>query len=291
MFSGSYVAIVTPFHNGKIDEESYANLIERQAEAKTDGIVPCGTTGESPTLSHAEHEHLIALTVRLVNKRMKVLAGTGSNNTAEAIRLSRSAEECGADGCLVINPYYNKPMQSGLFEHFAAIANSIHIPMIVYNIASRTAVNVTTPTMVRLSKIKNIVGVKEASGDLSQMTDVSVSCGPNFSILSGDDSLTLPLLSIGGHGVISVVGNLIPADLKDLIDSFRTGNMARAQELNRKMFPLIKALFSETNPIPVKTALSMMGLIKPEIRLPLTQMESMNAENLRKVMREYGLKV
>ncbi len=291
MFSGSYVAIVTPFANGKIDEESYARLIELQAEAKTDGIVPCGTTGESPTLSHEEHEHLIALTVRLVNKRMKVLAGTGSNNTAEAIRLSRSAEVCGADGCLVINPYYNKPTQTGLYEHFAAVANSIRIPMIVYNIASRTAVNVATPTMVRLSKIKNIVGVKEASGDLSQMTDVSVSCGPNFSILSGDDSLTLPLLAIGGHGVISVVGNLIPADLKDMIESFRSGNLSRAQELNRKMFPLIRALFSETNPIPVKTALSMMGLVKPEVRLPLTPMESANAENLRKAMREYGLKV
>ncbi len=291
MFQGSYVALVTPFRNGIVDEDAFAKLIELQIEGGTDGVIPCGTTGESCTLSHEEHEKLIALTVKLVRGRMKVIAGTGSNNTAEAIRLSQSAEKSGADACLVINPYYNKPTQKGLYEHFKAVSGSIKIPVILYNIPSRTAVNLATSTLSELAKISNIVGVKEASGDLSQMSEVAVACGSKFSILSGDDALTLPLLSIGGHGVISVVANIIPRDVKQMIEAFKTGNTVRAMELHQKMFPLVKAMFVETNPIPVKTALGMMGLLTPEFRLPLTEMEAPNKEKLRQAMISYGIRI
>jgi 4-hydroxy-tetrahydrodipicolinate synthase len=291
MFQGSYVAIVTPFRNGRIDEPALARLIEMHVSAGTDGIVPCGTTGESPTLTHEEHDRMVELTVKLVNGRMKVMAGTGSNNTAEAVRLSKAAEKAGADACLVINPYYNKPTQRGLYEHFKTVANAVKIPIIVYNIQSRTAVNIATPTLADLAKIPNIVGVKEASGDLAQMSDVAVSCGPNFAILSGDDALTLPLLSVGGHGVISVVANIIPRDVKEMISAYNSGNTARATELHKKMFPLVKAMFVETNPIPVKTALAMMGLVAPEFRLPLTPMEEANQNKLREAMITYGLRV
>jgi 4-hydroxy-tetrahydrodipicolinate synthase len=291
MFQGSYVAIVTPFKNGTIDEAALAKLIEMHVDAGTDGIVPCGTTGESPTLTHEEHDRMVELTVKLVRGRMKVMAGTGSNNTAEAVRLSKAAEKAGADACLVINPYYNKPTQKGLYEHFKAVANAVKIPIVVYNIQSRTAVNIATPTLAELAKIENIVGVKEASGDLAQMSDVAVACGPNFSILSGDDALTLPLLAVGGHGVISVVANIIPNDVKTMIEAFNSGNILLATALHKKMFPLVKAMFVETNPIPVKTALAMMGLVSPELRLPLTSMEEANQNKLREAMRAYGLRV
>jgi 4-hydroxy-tetrahydrodipicolinate synthase len=291
MFQGSYVAIVTPFRDGRIDEPALAKLIEMHVDAGTDGIVPCGTTGESPTLTHEEHDRMVELTVKLVKGRMKVMAGTGSNNTAEAVRLSKAAEKAGADACLVINPYYNKPTQRGLYEHFKTVANAVKVPIIVYNIQSRTAVNIATPTLADLAKIPNIVGVKEASGDLAQMSDVAVSCGPNFAILSGDDALTLPLLSVGGHGVISVVANIIPRDVKNMISAYNSGNTALATELHKKMFPLVKAMFVETNPIPVKTALAMMGLVSPELRLPLTPMEEANQNKLRQAMIAYGLKV
>lgn len=291
MFQGSYVAIVTPFRNGTIDEDALAKLIEMHVDAGTDGIVPCGTTGESPTLTHEEHDRMIELTVKLVKGRMKVMAGTGSNNTAEAVRLSKAAEKAGADACLVINPYYNKPTQKGLYEHFKTVANSVKIPIIVYNIQSRTAVNIATPTLAELAKIPNIVGVKEASGDLAQMSDVAVSCGPNFSILSGDDALTLPLLSVGGHGVISVIANIIPRDVKQMITAYTSGNTDLATKMHKAMFPLVKAMFVETNPIPVKTALSLMGLMTAEIRLPLTSMDESNLRKLREAMLAYGLKV
>lgn len=290
MFRGSYVAIVTPFKNGKIDEKAFAKLIEMHAKAGTDGIVPCGTTGESPTLTVEEHEGLIALTVKLVNKRMKVMAGTGSNSTAEAIEYSQAAEKAGADGCLIVNPYYNKPTQKGLLEHFKAVAASVKIPIVVYNIMGRTGVNVSTPVMAELSKIKNITGVKEASGDLSQMSEVIKACGPDFDVLSGDDALTLPLLSVGGHGVISVAANIIPKDVKAMITAFNSGDIKKAQAMHHKMFPLVKAMFVETNPIPVKAAMAIMGLIDDEIRLPMTKLSAEAAVKLKKAMKDYGIK-
>lgn len=289
MFEGSYVAIVTPFKNGKVDEEAYRRLIEMHIKAGTDGIVPCGTTGEASTLTMEEHINMIELTVKLVNKKMKVVAGTGSNCTEDAIELTKAAEKAGADGALVVSPYYNKPTQKGLYQHFKKIAESVKIPLILYNIQSRTAVNITTPIVAELAKIKNIVGVKEASGDLSQMTDVIRSCPPEFDVLSGDDALTLPLLSIGGKGVISVVANIVPGDVKALIESFKKGDIKKAQELNLKLFPLIKAMFIETNPIPVKAALNIMGLISPEIRLPLTEIEEENKKKLMTAMKNYGI--
>jgi 4-hydroxy-tetrahydrodipicolinate synthase len=292
MFRGSYVAIVTPFKDGKIDEKAYASMIEMHAAAGTDGIVPAGTTGESPTLSPGENEQLVDLTVRLVKGRMKVIAGTGSNSTAEAIEYTMAAEKSGADAALVVNPYYNKPTQSGLYEHFKAVAGAVKFPIIIYNIISRTAVNVATSTLVRLAKdCPNIVGVKEASGDLAQMTEVIGQCGPDFDVLSGDDALTLPLLAVGGGGVISVVANIIPKDVKDMISAFASGNIKKAQEMNNRMFPLVKAMFIETNPIPVKAAMAMMGMIAPDIRLPMTTPERENMEKIRKAMKDYGLKV
>ncbi len=291
MFQGLYVAIVTPFKNGKIDEESYAKLIEMHAQAGTDGIVPAGTTGESPTLTPEEHEHLIELTVKLVNKRMKVMAGTGSNSTAEAVEYTVAAEKAGADAALVVNPYYNKPTQKGLYEHFKAVAESVKIPVIVYNIMGRTGVNVSTETMAKLSKIPNIKGVKEASGDLSQMTDVVRQCGEGFDVLSGDDALTLPLLAVGGKGIVSVVGNIIPKEVRAMVEAFNSGDIKKARELNYKMLPLVKAMFIETNPIPVKAAMEMMGLIDGEIRLPMTKLEGENLKKLKEEMVKYGLKL
>ncbi len=291
MFKGSYVAIVTPFKDGKIDEDSYKTLIEMHANAGTDGIVPCGTTGESPTLSPEEHEYMIDLTVKLVNKRMKVVAGTGSNSTQEAIEYTKAAEKSGADAALLVSPYYNKPTQKGLYAHFKAVADAVKIPIIVYNIQSRTGVNITTPIMAQLSKIPNIRGVKEASGDLAQMSEVINTCGSDFDVLSGDDALTLPLLAIGGKGIISVIANIIPKDVKDMVSAFFKGDIKKAQDLHHRMFPLVKAMFIETNPIPVKAACSLMGLTGPEIRLPMTYIEGDNLQKLKKAMQDYGLKV
>lgn len=292
MFQGSYVAIVTPFKNGKIDVAAYKLLIEMHALAGTDGIIPAGTTGESPTLTPEENEQLVDMTVKFVKGRMKVMAGTGSNSTAEAIKYTKAAEKSGADAALVVSPYYNKPTQKGLYEHFKAVAQAVKIPVIVYNIIGRTAVNVATPTLARLAKeIHNIKGVKEASGDLAQMSEVIEQCGTDFDVLSGDDALTLPLLSIGGKGVISVVANIIPKDVKQMINAFNKGDLKTAQQMHHRMFPLIKAMFLETNPIPVKAACAMLGLITPEIRLPMTEPDKDTLDKLKKAMKEYGLKV
>jgi 4-hydroxy-tetrahydrodipicolinate synthase len=292
MFSGSYVAIVTPFRNGRIDEEAYKKLIEMHAAAGTDGIVPAGTTGESPTLTPEENEQLVDMTVKFVNHRMKVVAGTGSNSTAEAIEYTVAAEKSGADAALVVSPYYNKPTQKGLYEHFKAVAQSVKIPVIPYNILSRTAVNITTATLAKLvHDAPNIKGVKEASGDLSQMSEVIEACGPDFDVLSGDDALTLPLLAIGGKGIISVVANIIPKDVKDMVAAFFKGDLKKAQDMHHRMFPLVRAMFIETNPIPVKAAAAMLGLIGPEIRLPMTAPDKENLEKIKKAMKEYGLKV
>jgi 4-hydroxy-tetrahydrodipicolinate synthase len=289
MFSGAIVAIVTPFRKGKVDEEALRKLIEEQIAAGTDGIAPCGTTGESTTLSHEEHDRVIEITIDAVRKRVPVIAGTGSNSTAEALRLTRHAWEAGADAALMVCPYYNRPTQEGLYRHYRTVAEEVPIPIIIYNIASRTGVNMLPETLARLAKIPNIVGVKEASGSLKQMSDVIQLCGPDFAVLSGDDIFTLALLAIGGKGVISVISNVAPADMAAMVDAFAAGDLQKARDLHHRMSPLIDALFIETNPIPVKAALSLMGKIDYELRLPLCRMLPKNEESLKTAMQAYGL--
>ena len=289
MFSGAIVAIVTPFKKGKVDEKSLRELIEFQIKNGTDGIVPCGTTGESSTLSHEEHDRVIEIAIDAVKKRVPVIAGTGSNSTDEALRLTRHAYEAGADGALMVCPYYNRPTQEGLYQHFKIIAETIPIPIVPYNIPSRTGVNLLPETVARLAKISNIVGIKEASGSLKQMQDVISLCGEKFDVLSGDDFFTFPLLSIGGRGVISVVSNIVPADMAAMVDAFVAGDIKKAEKLHHKLVPLIDALFIETNPVPVKAALSMMGKISYDVRLPMYKMSDGNYEKLKAVMKNYGL--
>lgn len=289
MFRGAMVAIVTPFKNNQIDEKALRELIEFQIANGTDAIVPCGTTGESATLSHEEHDRVIEITIDAVRKRVPVIAGTGSNSTAEALRLTKHAYEAGADGALIVCPYYNRPTQEGLYQHFKTIAENVPIPIIPYNIPSRTGVNLMPEMVAELSKIKNIVGIKEASGSIKQMSDVINLCGKDFAVLSGDDIFTLPLMAIGGAGVISVVSNVAPADMAGFVDAFESGDMARAKALHYKMGPLIDVLFMEVNPIPVKAALALMGKIEYEYRLPLCKMKESNFEKLKKTMADYGL--
>jgi 4-hydroxy-tetrahydrodipicolinate synthase len=289
MFGGAIVAIVTPFRNGKVDEQALRRLIEEQIAAGTDGIAPCGTTGESTTLSHEEHDRVIEITIDAVKKRVPVIAGTGSNSTAEALRLTKHAWEAGADAALLVCPYYNRPTQEGLYLHYRAIAEEVPIPIIIYNIQGRTGVNMSTETLVRLAQIPNIVGVKEASGSLKQMSDVVCLCEPDFSVLSGDDIFTLGLLAIGGKGVISVISNVVPQDMAAMVDAFAAGDLDQARALHYRMAPLIDVLFIETNPIPVKAALAMMGKIEYELRLPLCRMSEKNEGKLKKVMQDYGL--
>jgi 4-hydroxy-tetrahydrodipicolinate synthase len=289
MFKGSFVAIVTPFKDGKIDERAYADLIEFQIEEGTNGIVPCGTTGESATLSHQEHERVIELTVEIVNKRIPVIAGTGSNSTSEAIMLTRHAKDAGADASLLITPYYNKPTQEGLYRHFKTIAESVDMPQFLYNVPGRTGVNMLPETVERLSKLKNIIGIKEATGDLKQVSDVIGCCGDNFITLSGDDFTTFPLLAVGGHGVISVTANIAPHDVAIMCKEFFKGNIKKAKEMHYKLQSLNEAMFYETNPIPVKTALSLMGKVSGEMRLPLCPLSEKNLERLKGVMKGYDL--
>jgi len=290
MFKGSIVAIVTPFNNGKIDEKKLRELIEFQIKNGTSGIVPCGTTGESATLSFDEHDRVIEITIEQVGKRIPVIAGTGSNSTDEAIMLTKHAVKSGADASLQVSPYYNRPTQKGLYEHFEAIANSVEIPIILYNIASRTGVNIEPETIAKLARdCKNIVGVKEASGNLEQMSRIKQLCPENFALISGDDSLTLPVLSIGGTGIISVVANIVPKDVAGLVSEFEKGNIKKAQEIHYKLLPLIKAMFIETNPIPLKTALGLLGMCEPDLRLPMCAMLPENLEKLKKALVDYGL--
>ncbi|MFH0738253.1 MAG: 4-hydroxy-tetrahydrodipicolinate synthase [Candidatus Omnitrophota bacterium] len=290
MFAGSIVAIVTPFKNGKVDEKKFRDLIELQIKNGSSGIVPCGTTGESATLSVEEHERVIKIAIEQVKKRVPVIAGTGSNSTEEAITLTRDAAEAGADGSLQVSPYYNRPTQKGLYEHFKAIAEAVDIPIILYNIASRTGVNIEPETIARLAvDCKNIVGVKEASANLDQMSRIRALCGEDFQLISGDDSLTLPILSIGGIGIISVVANIVPGDVAQLVSEFKKGNIKRAQEIHYKLLPLIKAVFLETNPIPVKTAMGLLGMCEPDLRLPMCPMSPENSEKLKKALKDYGL--
>ncbi|OGS36324.1 MAG: 4-hydroxy-tetrahydrodipicolinate synthase [Elusimicrobia bacterium RIFOXYB2_FULL_49_7] len=289
MFEGSYVAIVTPFKDGNVDLDKLNELVEFHVANGTAGIVPCGTTGESATLSHEEHEMVIETVMRSAKKRLKVVAGTGSNNTAEAIELTRFAEEIGCDGALLIAPYYNKPTQKGLYLHFKAVADAVKIPIVVYNIQGRTAVNILPETLARIAaECKNVVAVKEASGSLEQMAMVHA-LSPGLDILSGDDALTLPLLAIGGTGVISVVANIAPRDVADMIAAFKKGDLKKAMELHYKLLSLVRAMFIETNPIPVKTAMSLKGMCSADLRLPMCAMDDSNRDRLIKAMKEYGL--
>ena len=290
MIHGSIVAIVTPFRDGKIDEDALKNLIEFQIENGTHGIVPCGTTGESPTLSHEEHEYVIELTVQTVKKRVPVIAGTGSNSTKEAIRLTRFAKEIGADAVLVVVPYYNKPTQEGLYLHFKQIASQVDIPIILYNIPGRSGVNMAPDTIARLAgDFKNIIGVKEAAGSVPQASKILQLCGMDFLVLSGEDALNFPLLTIGARGFISVTANIAPKDLSDLYNFYVDGEFDRARDLHYQLLPLNEALFIETNPIPIKAALSMMDKIKYEYRLPLSEMAQNNYDELKQVLSDYGL--
>lgn len=270
MFNGVYTAIVTPFHNDKIDYDSYHKLLERQMQAGVSGVVPCGTTGESPTLSYEEHSELIRKTVEICKGKIQVIAGTGSNSTKEAIELTEHACKDGVDGILSVNPYYNKPTQEGLFLHFRAIASASSKPIMLYNIPGRTAVNLLPETIQRLSEISNIVSVKEATGDLGQMSKTISLLPSTFTVLSGDDNLTLPLLAVGGKGVVSVVSNLFPSSVRQLVDSFRNGDVEKAKELHYALLKVFSLAFVETNPIPVKAALHWMGHCQNELRLPLT---------------------
>ena len=289
-FQGSFVAMVTPFRNGQVDEAKLRELVELHVANGTDGLIPCGTTGESPSLNHDEHRRVVEIVIEAAHGRIRVVAGTGSNSTTEAIDLTKHAERAGAAGALVVNPYYNKPTQEGLYRHFRAVAESVAIPILVYNIQSRTAVNVETDTLARLVRdVRNIVGVKEASGSLDQMSQVIAACGPDFSVLSGDDNITLPLLAIGGSGVVSVIANIVPRETADLVHAALDGDWKRARDLHYRLFPLARAAFLETNPIPIKEAMAMAGMIEPEFRLPMCRMSDANRETLRAVLKQYGL--
>jgi len=289
MFKGSMVAIVTPFKNGKVDEKALGELIEFHVKSGTDVIVPCGTTGESATLSHDEHHRVVEIAVKTVNKRVPVIAGSGSNSTEETLSLTKFAKQAGADGVLMITPYYNKPTQEGLYRHFKTVAEAVDIPVVLYNVPGRTGVNMVPSTVARLRSIKNIVGIKEATGDMKQVSELIRLCGRDFDVISGDDFTTLPLLHLGGVGAISVTANIVPADAAAMFDNFFAGTFDEALKFHYKMEPLHSLMFIETNPIPVKTALALMGKISEEFRLPLCAMADANKEKLKKGLKEYGL--
>lgn len=290
MFKGAFTALVTPFRDGEVDEEAFRALIEWQIEQGIQGLVPCGTTGESATMSHAEHKRVITICVEQVKGRVPVLAGAGSNNTREAVELTSYAKEAKADGALLITPYYNKPTQEGLVAHFAAIAREVSMPFIVYNVPGRTAVNLLPETLAIIKeRIPEVKGVKEATGDLNQVSRVIEYCGPDFQVLSGDDFTVLPILSVGGCGVISVVSNIVPKLMADLNTVFFAGDLDTARALHYRVNPLNRAMFMVTNPIPVKASLAMMGKMGPELRLPMVPMDDAGNARLRKSLTDAGL--
>ncbi len=289
MFQGSIVAIITPFKDGKIDEDAYRALIEEQIEGGTSAIVPCGTTGESATLSVEEHNRVIDIAIEAVNKRVPVIAGTGGNSTSEAIELTGHAKKAGADATLQVTPYYNKPSQEGLYRHFKAIADAVALPQVLYNVPGRTGINLAPETVARLADLPEIVAIKEASGNLGQMTDIVSMAGDKITLLSGDDNLIIPVLSIGGKGVISVVANIAPKDTSDVVKYWLNGDIEKAREIYFKLYPLCQAMFYETNPVPVKTSLALMGKIQDELRLPMAPMSEANLEKLKKALGNYGL--
>jgi 4-hydroxy-tetrahydrodipicolinate synthase len=284
MFTGSIVAIVTPFKKGKVDEKALGDLIEWHISQGTDGIVPCGTTGESATLDYKEHYRVIELTVKTVNRRVPVIAGTGANATDETIMITKQAKKYGADAALLVAPYYNKPTQEGLYRHYKEVAEAVDIPIVLYNVPGRTGVNILPSTVARLAGVKNIVAIKEASGDMKQVSEIIRLCGDRITVISGDDFTTLPLLALGGKGVISVSANVIPKDVSMMCSLWLKGQHDKARAIHYKFEPLNAAMFIETNPIPVKTALAMMDRIKEEFRLPLCEMSSSNKEKLKKVL-------
>jgi len=289
MFTGSMVALVTPFKDGKVDWQSLENLIEFHIQNGTRGIVPCGTTGESATLSHEEHDAVVKTVVKTVAKRVPVIAGTGSNSTAEAARLTRAAEKSGADGALLISPYYNRPTQEGIYQHYRKVASEVGIPIIVYNIPGRTGSKIEPETLARMAEIDNIAGVKEATGSVDQAIDVIRLCGDRLAVYSGEDSLIFSLMALGGKGVISTVANVAPKQTAELAEACLKGDWESGRALQFKLIPLIRSLFIETNPIPVKTALSLMGKCSGELRLPLTPMAEGNLKKLNQAMANFGL--
>ena len=289
MFQGVFTALVTPFRDGGVDERTLQELVELQISAGVDGLVPCGSTGEAATLTHAEHRRVIEVVVAAARGRVQVLAGTGSNSTREAIELTRHAKEAGADGALLISPYYNKPTAEGIFQHFAAIARETAFPLVIYNIPGRTASNLLPPTLARLAEIEQVVGVKESSGDLHQVAQLLAATPEGFAILSGDDWATLPMLCLGAVGVISTSSNLVPADVVELVRAFRAGDLSRARDIYYRLLPLFDVLFCETNPIPVKAALALRNQIREELRLPLTRISEPGRERLQLAMKELGL--
>jgi 4-hydroxy-tetrahydrodipicolinate synthase len=289
MFTGSMVAMITPFKGGKVDWQSLETLIDFHIQSGTHGIVPCGTTGESATLSHQEHDEIIKAVIKAVNRRLPVIAGTGSNSTDEAVRLTREAEKSGADGALMISPYYNRPTQEGIYQHYKKVASEVGIPIIVYNIPGRTGSKIEPETLARLAEIKNIAGVKEATGSVDQAIDVIRLCGDNLAVYSGEDTLTFSLMGLGGKGVISTVANVAPREMSQLTEACLAREWERGRDLQLKLTPLIRSLFIETNPIPVKTAASLMGKCTSELRLPLTPMAEGNLKKLKQAMVEFGL--
>ena len=289
MFAGSMVALVTPFKDGKVDWQSLEALVEFHIKNGTGGIVPCGTTGESATLGHQEHDDVIKAVIKAVNKRVPVIAGTGSNSTEEAVRLTRAAEKSGADGALMISPYYNRPTQEGIYQHYKKVADSVGIPIIIYNIPGRTGSKIEPETLARLAEIKNVAGVKEATGSVDQAIDVIRLCGDRLAVYSGEDSLTFSLMALGGKGVISTVANIAPKEMSQLTEACLKGNWERGREFQFKLMPLIRAVFLETNPIPIKTALSLMGKCTGELRLPLTSMSEGALKKMKQAMTDFGL--
>jgi len=289
MFTGAMTALVTPFRDGEVDTRALEALVEAQIAGGINALVPCGSTGEAATLTHEEHLAVVRAVVRAARGRVPVIAGTGSNSTAEAIRLTRGAEEAGADAALLISPYYNKPTQDGIYRHYAAVADATGLPLILYNIPGRTGSNITPDTIARLARLPNIAGVKEASGNLAQVLEIIDESGADFGIYSGDDILTLPIMAAGGHGVIAVGANLMPRAYVELTDALLAGDLERARMQNHRLLPLMMALTLEVNPIPVKTALAMMGQCADEFRLPLTPMSPGARVRLEDVLREYEL--
>lgn len=289
MFKGSIVAIVTPFKDGKVDEKALGDLIDWHIRQGTNAIVPCGTTGESATLDYEEHHRVIRFTVEAVNKRVPVIAGTGANWTDETIMITKEAKKSGADAALVVVPYYNKPTQEGLYRHYKAVAEAVKMPIVLYNVPGRTALNMLPSTVARLAAIKNIVAIKEASGDMKQVSEVIRLCGNKIAVLSGDDFTTLPLMALGGKGAISVTANVAPKLMSRMCALWEQGKYDEARKIHFMLEPLNASMFIETNPIPVKTALALMGKIKEEFRLPLCEMAPANKEKLKQVLKDQKL--
>lgn len=289
MFKGSIVAIVTPFKNGAVDVEALRQLVELQIENGTNGIIPCGTTGEASTLDYDEHMLVVKTVVEQVNKRVAVIAGTGSNSTDEAIDLTRKAKEAGVDGCLLVTPYYNKPTQEGLYRHYKAVAEAVAIPQLLYNVPGRTGVNLLPETVARLAPITNIVAIKEATGSLQQASEVLALCGDQIDVLSGDDFITYPMMACGAKGVISVLANIMPKTVSDLTNAFFAGDLEKARQLHLHTLKIGNVMFIESNPIPVKTALGLMGKCSDELRLPLCPISDTNKSKLAAIMKEYSL--